>query len=111
MIKKTRNNNKFSSSSSKNKYKNRTRKNYSLSNSKNYSKPKSDKNRVTQMQYKHYKSYGNKTCNKNFNEKKMNEKIKKQEDKKEEIDFDCPEEMHYFMVNLAINYKYLTETF
>jgi hypothetical protein len=37
----------------------------------------------------------------------MNEKIQKEEDKKEEIDFDCPEEMHYFMVNLTINYKNL----
>ena len=111
MIKKTRNNNKFSSSNSKNKFKNRTKKNYTLSKSKNYSKPKSDKNRVIQIQSNRYKSYGNKTYKNKINDLnlKMNEKIIRPEDKKEELDFDCPEEIHYFMVNLTINYKYLTE--
>ena len=113
MIKKTRNNSKFSSSNSKNKYKNRTKKNYSLSNSKNYSKPKSDKNRVIQMQSNRYKSYANKSKINKINDLKIKitEKSIKLEDKKEEIDFDCPEEMHYFMVNLTMNYKYLTENF
>lgn len=64
------------------------------------------------MQSNHFKSFGNKTIKNKINDKKMNEKYKKEEDiKKEEIDFDCPEEMHYFMVNLTVNYKYLTETF
>ena len=35
----------------------------------------------------------------------------KEKEKKEEIDFDCPEEMHYFMVNLTINYRLLNENF
>ena len=36
-------------------------------------------------------------------------KIKKQ--KKEEIDIESPEEMHYFFVNLTINYKLLNDNF
>ena len=111
--KKTRNNKKFSSSISKNKYKNKTKKNYSVSNGKNSAWLKSEKNRIVQFQSNRKKSSGSKTCkNKIINlSKKIKEKVEKQEENKEEIDCDSPEELHYFMVNLTINYKYLTENF
>ena len=34
-----------------------------------------------------------------------------EEDKKDEIDFDSPEELHYFMVKLSLNYRDLTENY
>jgi hypothetical protein len=42
--------------------------------------------------------------------KSKNENLKEKE-KKEEIDFNSPEEMHYFLVNLTINYRLLNENF
>ena len=111
--KNTRNNKKFSTSRSKNKYKNRTKKNYSLSNSKNKFIAKSDKNRVLQLKSNYKKSSGNQTCKNRIVDlnKKMKEKVEKQGENKQEIDCESPEELHYFMVNLAINYKFLTENF
>ncbi len=117
---KTRNN-KYYSSSSKNKYKNKTRKNYSLNknkNSKNNISQNSNKYKPIIMQSNRYRSNDSK---KKFFEKKnkigmgMNKKIYNIDKKKEqspkknenEFDFDCPEEMHFFMVNLTNNYKKL----
>ena len=62
------------------------------------------------------KAYKNKIVDIN---KKMNDnqniidKDKKNEIEKDkdDIDIDSPEELHYFMVNMTINYKYLTENF
>ena len=54
----------------------------------------------------------NKVANLN---RKMNclnlNKIKNKEQKKGEIDIESPEEMHYFLVNLLINYKLLNGNF
>ena len=58
------------------------------------------------------KNYKNKVISLN---KKMNNititKTNIKDEKKEETDFESPEEMHYFMVNLSINYKLLKENF
>ena len=121
--KKNRNNSKIlsSKSKSKNKYQNIKRINYSLSNNKSKVKKKENKYKVIQ-----FKSNRNKTTeNSNFKCKnnKLHKKVKevyriknenlkeKEKEKKEELDFDCPEEMHYFMVNLTINYRILNENF
>ena len=49
--------------------------------------------------------YKKKYNNNNNTEKKKEEiNLKKKED---ELKFDCPEETHFFMVSLAINYKKL----
>ena len=65
------------------------------------------------MQSNRNKSYGNNNYKNRMIDlnNKLNENKTLKENKKEDIDFDCPEEMHYFMVKLSINYKYLTENF
>jgi len=121
--KKNRNNNNSkilsSKSKSKNKYQNIKRINYSLSNNKSKVKKKETKYKVIQFQSNRNKTTENSNfkCKNNNLHKKVKEiyRIKnenlKEKEKKEEIDFDCPEEMHYFMVNLTINYRILNENF
>ena len=46
--------------------------------------------------------------NQNIIDKDKKNEIEKDKD---DIDIDSPEELHYFMVNMTINYKYLTENF
>ena len=105
--KNTKNSKHYLSSSSKNKYKNRTRKNYCLSNDKNYI----SKNRNKSTENTNYK---NKIID--INNKMENNQIIKDKNidiikDKNYIDFDSPEELHYFMVDVTIKYKYLNENF
>ena len=121
--KKNRNNSKIlsSKSKSKNKYQNIKRINYSLSNNKSKVKKKENKYKVIQFKSNRNKTTQNSNCkckNNNLHKKVKevyrikNENLKeKEKEKKEELDFDCPEEMHYFMVNLTINYRILNENF
>lgn len=51
----------------------------------------------------------NKKINKN-NKNDIQTKIKVKE-KKEPYDIESPEELHYFMVNLSIEYKHLNDNF
>lgn len=48
-----------------------------------------------------------------LNNKKIsnNNNIYKKEENNEGLNFDCPEELHYFLVNLTINYKCLNENY
>ena len=110
-----------SKSKSKSKYQNIKRINYSLSNNKSKVKKKENKYKVIQFQSNRNKT----TENSNYKYKKNNlhKKVKevyksknenlkeKEKEKKEEIDFNSPEEMHYFLVNLTINYRLLNENF
>ena len=105
--KKTRNSKQYSSSSSKNKSKKRTRKNYSLSNGKNYVSKNRDKSTGDTNYKNKIISIDNKMKNNKIIKDKNIDIIKD----KNVIDFDCPEELHYFMVNMTINYKYLNENF
>ena len=117
--KKNRSNSKILSSKSKNKYQNIKRINCSLSNNKSKVKKKENKYKVIQIQSNRNKT----TENSNYKCKNNNLHIKvkeiyrsknenqKEKEKKEEIDFENPEEMHYFMVNLTINYRFLNENF
>jgi len=108
-----------SKSKSKNKYQNIKRINYSLSNNKSKVKKKEKKYRVIQYQSNRNKTTENsnfKCINNNLHKKvkevkKNKNEHQKEKEKKEEIDFDSPEEMHYFMVNLTINYRLLNENF
>ena len=116
IYKKTRNNHKFSSSYSKKKYKNKTRKNYSLSSNKN--KPISKDKNIKDMKLQTNRIINEKKENKDRNNKSIDlyKKNKEsiiiiEEDKKDEIDFDSPEELHYFMVKLSLNYRDLTENY
>lgn len=115
---KKRNNSKISFSKSKNKYQNIKRINYSLSNNKSKVKKKENKYKVIQIQSNRNKTtensnykYQNNNLHKKVKEVNKNEYKKDKKDKKEEIDFESPEEMHYFMVNLTINYRLLNENF
>lgn len=111
--KNARNNKKFSGSCSKNKYNNKTRKNYSLNSNNKTNISSKESNNSVYMQSNRNKSYGNNNYKNRMIDlnNKLNENKTLKENKKEDIDFDCPEEMHYFMVKLSINYKYLTENF
>ena len=108
-----------SKSKSKNKYQNTKRINYSLSNNKSKVKKKENKYRVIQYQSNRNKTTENsnfKCINNNLHKKvkevnKNKNEHQKEKEKKEVIDFDSPEEMHYFMVNLTINYRLLNENF
>jgi hypothetical protein len=121
--KKNRSNSKILSSKSKNKYQNIKRINCSLSNNKSKVKKKENKYKVIQIQSNRNKTTENSNykCKNNnlhikvkeiYRSKNENQKEKeKEKEKKEEIDFESPEEMHYFMVNLTINYRLLNENF
>ena len=120
--KKNRSNSKILSSKSKNKYQNLKRINCSLSSNKSKVKKKENKYKVIQIQSNrnkttensNYKYKNNNNLHKKVKEiyKSKNENLKeKEKEKKEEIDFESPEEMHYFMVNLTINYRFLNENF
>ena len=113
--KKTRNNENITKSNSKNKFGSKSRKNYSSNKIKSFKKQYNSK--MYKMKSNRYKSnenknYKNKVISLN---KKMNNititKTNIKDEKKEETDFESPEEMHYFMVNLSINYKLLKENF
>ena len=119
--KKNRSNSKILSSKSKNKYQNIKRINCSLSNNKSKVKKKENKYKVIQIQsnrnkttensnYKYKNNNLHKKVKEIYRSKNENQKEKEKE-KKEEIDFESPEEMHYFMVNLTINYRLLNENF
>ena len=119
--KKNRSNSKILSSKSKKKYQNIKRINYSLSNNKSKVKKKenkykvikiqSNRNKTTENSYYKYKSNNLHKKVKEVYRSKYENLKEKEKEKKEEIDFDCPEEMHYFMVNLTINYRLLNENF
>ena len=117
--KKNSNNSKILSSKSKSKYQNIKRINYSLSNNKSKVKKKENKYKVIQIQSNRNKTTENANYKCKFNNlyKKVKEVNKDknenqiEKEKKEEIDFEGPEEMHYFMVNLTINYRLLNEKF
>ena len=117
--KKNRSNSKILSSKSKNKYQNIKRINCSLSNNKSKVKKKENKYKVIQIQSNRNKTTEN--SNYKYKNNNLHKKVKeiyrsknenqKEKEKKEEIDFESPEEMHYFMVNLTINYRLLNENF
>ena len=101
------------SSHSRNKYKNKKKKNYSLSNSKHSAISNHNKRKAIKMQSNRNKSSGNKNYKNKIIDlnKNMKDNVIKREEKNEDINFDCPEELHFFLVNLTINYKYLNENF
>ncbi len=101
------------SSYSRNKYKNKKKKNYSLGNSKHSAISNYNKRKAIKMQSNRNKSSGNKNYKNKIIDlnKNMKDKMIKEEEKNEDINFDCPEELHFFLVNLTINYKYLNENF
>ena len=116
--KKTRNKSKYFSNS-KNKFGNKTRKNYSLNSNKIHLSKKKYQNSI-KKQYSNRnksfktKSYNNKvSLNKKINNNnKIDTQIKEKEKvKKEFLDIESPEELHYFMVNLSIEYKQLNDNF
>ena len=101
------------SSYSRNKYKNKKKKNYSLGNSKHSAISNYNKRKAIKMQSNRNKSSGNKNYKNKIIDlnKNMKDKMIKEEEKNEDINFDCPEELHFFLVNLTMNYKYLNENF
>ena len=101
------------SSYSRNKYKNKKKKNYSLGNSKHSVISNYNKRKAIKMQSNRNKSSGNKNYKNKIIDlnKNMKDKMIKKKKKNEDINFDCPEELHFFLVNLTINYKYLNENF
>ena len=102
----------YSSSYSKTKYKNKTKKNYSLSNNKNKTISKDKNNKDIQIKSNH-----NNNENKNYNNeiidlnKISNDNIINEENKRDEIHFESPEELHYFIVELNQNFRYLAENY
>ena len=48
---------------------------------------------------------------KDINKKMKDNNICKKEENNEGLNFDCPEELHYFLVNLTINYRCLNENY
>ena len=110
--KNNRNNKKYYNSYSRNKLKNKNKKDYSLINSKNNALSNHYKNKTQSNRNKSSENKNYKVKVIDINKKKNdNNNIIKKEEKTENINIDCPEEMHYFLVNLTINYKYLNENF
>ena len=116
-------NKKYSASSSKNKYKNKG-KNFSLSSSKKSNITQTHisnkyKYKPIKMQGNRYKSNENKKYeNKLYDISKKMLNIVHVEEKKEnkneiknELDFDSPEELHFFIIKLNINYKDINKNF
>ena len=120
--KNTRNKKKYFSNST-NKFGNKTRKNYSLNTNKIYLPKKKYQNSIKKQYSNRNKSFKNKSYN---NKMSLNKKIiknnkidtqtkvkekEKEKEKKEIFDIESPEELHYFMVNLSIQYKHLNDNF
>ena len=105
---------KYYSSYSRNKNKSKNKNNISLSRYKKSVLSHHNKYRAIQMQSNRNKSsenqlYKNKV--KDINKKMKDNNICKKEENNEGLNFDCPEELHYFLVNLTINYRCLNENY
>ena len=117
MNKKIKNKKKYFSNS-KNKFGNKMRKNYSLNSNKIHLSKKKYQNMKKQYSNRNKsfknKSYNNKMAlNKKINKNNKNaaQAKEKEKEKKEPFDIESPEELHYFMVNLSIQYKHLNDNF
>jgi hypothetical protein len=118
--KNTRNKKKYYSNS-KNEFGNKTRKNYSLNNNKihlskkkyqiNIKKQYSNRNKSIKNKSYNNKMALNKKINKNNKIDSQTKVKEKEKEKKEPFDIESPEELHYFMVNLSIQYKHLNDNF
>ena len=106
-------------SNSKNNFGNKTRKNYSLKSNKIHLSKKKYQNSIKKQYSNRNKSFKNKSYNNKMSlNKKINKNNKndiqtkiKEKEKKEPYDIESPEELHYFMVNLSIEYKHLNDNF
>ena len=112
-VNKNKRNTKKYFSNSKNKFGNKSRKNYSLNSNKIPLSKKKYQNSIKKQYSNRNKSFKNKS---NKNNMALNKNNKddiqiKDIDKKDPFDIDTPEELHYFMVNLSIEYKHLKDNF